>query len=366
MPIDFLTHSANQHVIRERENEKFCMNKVKVRLQILTTTCVLLGVLLFMPIAVIAHDARPVVVDIRETLPGIFLHSLRIPPTVEINNLPQLVWPQQCSATAITTTDVNFDAPMACTGVMAGKVFALDYPLFNPALATYYRLTTLDGLVTTAMQAPTEESWIVPEKLTGLEVATQYLRLGVEHIIGGYDHLLFVLGLLVIAGTGRRIFLTVTGFTLAHSITLSLSALGFVSIPIVPVEATIALSIVFLAHEISQQKKDSLTWRYPMLISFGFGLLHGLGFASALGEIGLVQNEALLSLLFFNLGVETGQLLFIAAIMILLVVLQKLVRQQSAGNSGFLLARRTELLAAYIIGIPSAYWLIERMAPFVM
>jgi hydrogenase/urease accessory protein HupE len=308
-----------------------------------------------------------VIVDITETLPGIFQQTLRIPNTVEFNNLPQLIWPQQCSrVSAASATAASPDAAMSCTAEMAGKVFALDYPLFNPALATYYRLTTLDGVVTTAMQAPTEESWTVPEKMSGVEVATQYLRLGVEHIIGGYDHLLFVLGLLVIAGTGKRILLTVTGFTLAHSISLSLSALGFVSIPIVPVEATIALSIVFLAHEISQQKKDSLTWRYPMLISFGFGLLHGLGFASALGEIGLVQNEALLSLLFFNLGVETGQLLFIGAIMLLLVVLQRALKQQSARISDALLKRRAELFAAYIIGIPSAYWLIDRIAPFVM
>jgi hypothetical protein len=344
------------------------MKKIIRRLQKLKTICVLLVGALLLPTVTSAHDARPVVVDIRETLPGIFRHALRIPPTVELNNLPRLIWPQQCSVTgtAGSTTEVNPDTLMTCSGAMAGKVFALDYPLFNPALATYYRLTTLDGAVTTAMQAPTEESWIVPEKLTGFAVATQYLQLGVEHIIGGYDHLLFVLGLLVIAGTGKRILLTVTGFTLAHSITLSLSALGFVSIPIVPVEATIALSIVFLAHEISQQKKDSLTWRYPMLISFGFGLLHGLGFASALGEIGLVENEALLSLLFFNLGVETGQLLFIAAIMLLLMGLQKLARPRSISNSGVLLARRTELFAAYVIGIPSAYWLIERVAPFVM
>jgi hypothetical protein len=202
--------------------------------------------------------------------------------------------------------------------------------------------------------------------MTGARVAIQYLRLGIEHIIGGYDHLLFVLGLLIIAGTGKRILLTVTGFTLAHSITLSLSALGVVTIPIVPVEATIALSIVFLAHEISQPKKDGLTWRYPMLVSFGFGLLHGLGFASALGEIGLVQNEILLSLLFFNLGVETGQLLFIAAIMLLVLGMQKMFHVHRTNNSGAFLARRAELFIAYVIGIPAAYWLIERVAPLVM
>ena len=342
------------------------MYKQKPHLRVLSFTFLSsLTALLLLPQILLAHDARPVVVDIAESLPGIFQYSLRVPPTVELNNQPELIWPEHCSATN-TAADAASSSLMSCEGELAGKIFALDYPLFNPALATFYRITTLDGAVTTAMQAPTEETWTVPEKMTGLRVAKAYLQLGIEHIIGGYDHLLFVLGLLVIAGTGKRILLTVTGFTLAHSITLSLSALGLVAIPIVPVEATIALSIVFLAHEISQQKKDSLTWRYPMLISFGFGLLHGLGFASALGEIGLVQNEVLLSLLFFNLGVETGQLLFIAAVMLLLVCLQKLFRLQATNNSGVLLARRSELIAAYIIGIPSAYWLIERVAPFVM
>ncbi len=318
--------------------------------------------LLLLPQFVLAHDARPVVVDVAETLPGIYQYSLRVPPTVEVNNQPILIWPEHCIAANAGTVNNSF---VACEGDLAGKAFALDYPLFNPALATFYRITSLDGGVTTAMQAPTEEAWIVPEKMTPMRVAKEYLQLGIGHIIGGYDHLLFVLGLLVIAGTGKRILLTVTGFTLAHSITLSLSALELVAIPIVPVEATIALSIVFLAHEISQPKKDSLTWRYPMLISFGFGLLHGLGFASALGEIGLVPNEVLLSLLFFNLGVEAGQLLFIAAIMLLLVVLQKSFRWQATANSGHFFTRGSELVTAYIIGIPSAYWLIERVAPFV-
>jgi hypothetical protein len=327
----------------------------------------LLTILMLLPRMLSAHDARPVVVDISETLPGIFQYSLRVPPTVELNNQPALIWPQQCAA-AKTSAETGADSAslVSCGDELAGKIFTLEYPLFNPALATFYRVTALDGSVTTAMQAPTEETWTVPEKMTAARVALQYLQLGIEHIIGGYDHLLFVLGLLVIAGTGKRILLTVTGFTLAHSITLSLSSLGVVAIPIVPVEATIALSIVFLAHEISQQKKDSLTWRYPMLVSFGFGLLHGLGFASALGEIGLVQNEILLSLLFFNLGVETGQLLFIAAIMLLLLGMQKTFRLQRENTSSPLLTRRAELFAAYVIGIPSAYWLIERVAPLVI
>ena len=201
----------------------------------------------------------------------------------------------------------------------------------------------------------------MPEAMTSLQVIKQYTLLGGEHIIGGYDHLLFVLGLLVIARTPRRILLTVTGFTLAHSITLSLSALGYVRVPIAPVEATIALSIVFLAHEISRQQFDSLTYRFPLLVAFGFGLLHGLGFASALGEIGLVREEAMLSLLFFNIGVEIGQLLFIATVAALVLTASRVL---PVATRSLLVRRRTDLVAAYLIGIPSAYWLIDRVVQF--
>jgi hydrogenase/urease accessory protein HupE len=215
------------------------------------------------------------------------------------------------------------------------------------------------------MLAPNEEVWTVPEAMTRSRVARDYLVLGVEHIIGGLDHLLFVLGLLVIARTPRRILLAVTGFTLAHSITLSLSSLALISIPIVPVEAAIALSILFLAHEISRQQHDSLTYRYPMLVSFGFGLLHGLGFASALGEIGLVSDEVFTSLLFFNLGVEAGQVLFILAVMALVWLLRRLPVSAMTNAGGAGTTRRMDLVASYLIGIPSAYWLIERVAQFV-
>jgi hydrogenase/urease accessory protein HupE len=328
----------------------------------ITVLLTLLSLCLFLcNTTALAHDARPVAVTITETLPGIYRATLRVPPTVAADNIPSLVWPSVCAAAD------SDGALIRCDGGLAGQQFTLDYPLFNPSLATFYRLQTLDGTPSSAMLAPNEELWIVPEAMTRGRVARDYLLLGIEHIIGGLDHLLFVLGLLVIARTPKRILLTVTGFTLAHSITLSLSALGMLSLPIVPVEAAIALSILFLAHEISQQQKGSLTYRYPLLISFGFGLLHGLGFASALGEIGLASNEVLVSLLFFNLGVEAGQVLFILAVGALVLMLQRVLRKMPVPQedaSGGVMAQRIDLLAAYVIGVPSAYWLIERVAQF--
>lgn len=311
---------------------------------------------------VIAHDARPVAVTITETLPGLYQATLRVPPAVERDNVPMLVWPSTCTA---AEGDTGRSGLVRCADGLIGQEFALDFPLFNPSLATFYRLQTLSAGDSTAMLAPTAESWVVPEAMTRGRVARDYLLFGIEHIIGGFDHLLFVLGLLVIARTVRRILLTVTGFTLAHSITLSLSALGLVNIPIVPVEAAIALSILFLAHEISRGQKDSLTYRFPLLISFGFGLLHGLGFASVLGEIGLVRSEVLVSLLFFNLGVEAGQILFILSVLALVLLLQRVFAPSPTENArSGVLARRADLLAAYLIGVPSAYWLIERVSQF--
>lgn len=318
----------------------------------------LLSLLAVLSGSVLAHDARPVAVTITETLPGFYRLSMLVPPTVERSNLPEVIWPATC--TRLQQEDA-VDRLMRCDGDLAGQQFSLSYPQFNPSLGTFFRLDRVAGGSTTAMLAPTHEAWTVPEAMTSMHVIRQYTLLGVEHIIGGYDHLLFVLGLLVIARTPRRILLTVTGFTLAHSITLSLSALGYVQVQIAPVEATIALSIVFLAHEISRQQFDSLTYRFPLLVSFSFGLLHGFGFASALGEIGLVREEAVLSLLFFNVGVEVGQLLFIATVAIL--VLATIRIWPAAGNS-VLARRRTDQLAAYLIGIPAAYWLIDRVVQF--
>src|SRR5690606_2830419 len=178
-----------------------------------------------------AQDARPVAVTITETLPGFFQWSLRVPPTVEANNLPVLVWPAICSAAA------NDGSLMRCEAPLAGAQFRLDYPLFNPSLATYYRLQLLDGATGTSLLAPNAAEWTVPLATSRARVARDYLLLGVEHIIGGLDHLLFVLGLLVIARTPKRILLAVTGFTLAHSLTLSLAALELIALPIAPVEA---------------------------------------------------------------------------------------------------------------------------------
>ncbi|MBW2190201.1 MAG: HupE/UreJ family protein [Deltaproteobacteria bacterium] len=185
-----------------------------------------------------------------------------------------------------------------------------------------------------------------------------------QHILGGYDHLLFLVCLLLIAGTGRRILVTITGFTIAHSVTLALSALGVVRVPVAPVEAAIALSIVFLAVEIVRGDPDSLTYRYPIAVAASFGLLHGFGFAAVLGETGLPQTEIPAALFFFNLGVEVGQIAFVVGI----IFVYQLARS-ALGALGLraLAADRLHQLrtpAAYAVGSLASLWMIQRVATF--
>ncbi len=182
--------------------------------------------------------------------------------------------------------------------------------------------------------------------------------LGISHILEGYDHLLFLACLILIAGTGRKILITVTGFTVAHSITLALSALNLVTVSIAPVEAVIALSIVFLATEIAKEPRDTLTYKYPALVSVCFGLLHGFGFASVLKEIGLPQTELATSLLFFNIGVEIGQIMFIFAVIILFKILLAIT---NISNDKL---RKLEVPAAYVVGSLASFWMVERVYSF--
>ncbi len=205
-----------------------------------------------------------------------------------------------------------------------------------------------------------ETAFTVPSDPGVLDILSSYISLGVTHILEGIDHLLFVFALLLLISGRARLFWAITAFTLAHSITLGAAALGWVNIPSPPVEAVIALSIVFLAYELTfaQTDRDPVTQRFPWIVSFAFGLIHGLGFAGALREIGLPEGDIPLALFSFNIGVELGQLLFIAAVVTIGItarhVFPKVQKQSSA------LTR----MASYGIGSLAAYWVIERVASF--
>ena len=197
-------------------------------------------------------------------------------------------------------------------------------------------------------------------------VSATYLRLGIEHILFGFDHLLFVLALVILVRDWRRVALTVTAFTIAHSITLAAATLDLVNMPGPPVEAAIALSIVLVAVEIVNARRGtpSLAARWPWLVAFCFGLLHGFGFAGALAEVGLPHHAIPIALLFFNLGVEIGQLAFVAAVLATGELFSHAVALRFEPASVQRTINRLDVTAAYAIGAVAAYWLIERTSAF--
>ena len=214
----------------------------------------------------------------------------------------------------------------------------------------------LDGRHYSSLLQPTSPTVTIEREPSMRVVAHTYVTLGIEHILFGFDHLFFVLALVIITRGTARIVKTITAFTLAHSVTLSLASLGFVHVPGPPVEATIALSIVFLALEIlrTSDGQSTLTSRKPWLVAFAFGLLHGLGFAGSLAEIGLPQGAIPLALACFNIGVELGQLAFVCVVLAVLHLLAQ--RRQSP-----MAARK---LAPYAIGSVSMFWVIDRLVAF--
>jgi uncharacterized membrane-anchored protein YitT (DUF2179 family) len=200
-----------------------------------------------------------------------------------------------------------------------------------------------------------------------LEVGRTYLVLGVEHILLGIDHLLFVLGLLFLVGSWRRLVATVTAFTVAHSITLAAATLGWVHVAQAPIEATIALSVMFVAAEIlhAAQGKPGLAARAPWVVAFVFGLLHGFGFAGALRGVGLPEKDVPLALLMFNVGVEVGQLLFIAGVVAILSLVTRLIRRGRSGEHGpWYTESMIRTPVAYVVGSLAAFWVVQRVVAF--
>jgi hydrogenase/urease accessory protein HupE len=222
---------------------------------------------------------------------------------------------------------------------------------------TLVRIQHGDGTTQVLRLTPEQPSFVVQVAPGPFQVASTYLVLGVEHILLGIDHLLFVLALLILVAGWRQLIWTITAFTAAHSITLAAATLGWVVVPPPPVEAVIALSIVFVALEIIRASRGdaSLGIRAPWLVAFAFGLLHGFGFAGALSEIGLPQQQIPLALFTFNMGVEIGQLLFVGAVLLLARLPARL---------GVRVPRGWERAAAYGIGSIAMFWVIERVAAF--
>ena len=241
---------------------------------------------------------------------------------------------------------------------LAGEIIEVN-GLASVSTDILLRIRLADGIEHSAILNSTHLSFSIPEQPSKSEVAISYWQMGTIHILEGFDHLLFLLTLLLIVQGIWPLLKTVTAFTLAHSLALVLATLGLVNLPSAPTEAVIALSILLLAVEVVHKNQGQHTFseRFPWLIAFSFGLVHGLGFAGALSEIGIPQNEVPLSLLMFNVGVETGQVLFVFVVSLLLLALNKF-----QANGTLLLTRA----APYAIDGVAAFWTITRVSSFLV
>lgn len=312
-----------------------------------------------------AHDARPVVVHLQEGTEGIQV-QWRVPRVSSMAAPPELQIPEGCKvrmppAQTPMGDSLRVETSWDCEGPLAGKELRLTWPLFNPGLSTLFRAELESGETHSQLLPPGKETWTVPDNGEATGPASGFLLMGIRHILLGLDHLLFAVCLMMIAGTPRRIVMTVTGFTVAHAITLALSTFGLVALPNSLVEAAIALSIVFVAAEIARGNRQTLTFRYPVVAAMIFGLLHGFGFASVLREAGLAGSRAFAALFSFNVGVEAGQLLLIAVIGIQVLSLRHLARRSGTRAARLLGPGRLEPAAAYVIGVAAMFWTVQRL-----
>jgi hydrogenase/urease accessory protein HupE len=320
-----------------------------------------LAVVALVALPALAHEVRPAYLDLREVGEGRFEVLWKTPMS---GDLRLALEPQFSGATANVT-------PVATRRMRNAAVQTWTMDAREPLRGQTLTIRGLDTTMTDALvrvefadgslwvkrftaQEPTAA---IPLRPAAAAVAAEYLKLGVQHILFGTDHLLFVLALLLLTASVAQLVKTVTAFTVAHSMTLGLATLGFVHVPQAPVEAVIALSIVFLAAEILRARNGTtgLASRAPWLVAFAFGLLHGFGFAGALAEVGLPEGQIPLALLFFNVGVELGQLLFIAGVLAALAALRRI---------RLALPRWRPLALPYAIGSVATAWLIQRLAVF--
>ena len=315
-----------------------------------------------LPVLSSAHEMRPGYLEIRETASDTYDVMWKVPALGEGMRLGlYLRFAEDVETVAEPVVGFLGNAHVQRmrirrTGGLTGTTVTID-GLDATFTDVLLRLERADGTEITHRLTPAAPSYVIEAKPGRGQVAWTYFVLGVEHILSGVDHLLFVLALLMVVVGWRKLVGTITAFTIAHSITLALAALGFVHVPGAPVEAVIALSIVFVAAEIIRARRGNpgLTARLPWIVAFTFGLLHGFGFAGALSDIGLPSSAIPLALFTFNVGVEAGQLLFVGLILMLYWVGRRL--QPTPPEWAW-------RVPSYAIGGLAAYWLIERVVGF--
>jgi HupE / UreJ protein len=321
--------------------------------------CALLALLLAAPAA--GHEVRPAFLELRELGGDTFEIVWRVPARGDLRLGLEIALPEACHDLGPRSADFVSDMheerwQTRCPGGLAGQRIAVE-GLARTVIDVIVRVVRADGATQTARILPSDPGFVVEATPGPLQVARTYLGLGIEHILLGTDHLLFVLGLLILVRGARQVAATITAFTVSHSLALAAATLGLVRVPPRPVEAAIALSIVFLAREIVRSRSVGAAPapRRPWEMAFGFGLLHGIGFAGALGRLGMPADAVPVALLFFNLGVEVGQILFIAAAFAVAAALRGLPSSRAVWASP---------LPAYAIGSVACFWMLQRIAAF--
>jgi len=309
-----------------------------------------------------ADEVRPGFLELKAVDAGVYTVKWKVPMKGDMVLSLKPMLPYVCSERTPPSRSSTGGAmitiwSVTCPSGIAGERISI-HGLENTRTDVLVRTVQQDGATQMARLTPGETSFEVTAETSDFEVVNIYTALGIEHILLGIDHLLFVFALLLIVNGWRRLLGTITAFTLAHSITLAAATLGYVHLPQPPVEAIIALSILFLATEIvhGQRGRPGMAERFPWLVAFIFGLLHGFGFAGALTEIGLPGQSIPLALLFFNVGVEIGQLIFVAVVVGAGWVLRQVVEKNSLIWG--------KVAASYVIGTIAAFWTIERIVAF--
>lgn len=316
--------------------------------------------------SVFAHEVRPAHLMVSEVSDGQYLVRWTVPAMGNRRLAIDPVFSGNCAETGDGVDGFAAGASVRswyidCDGALADTEIGFSN-LPGTMIDVLVQVTFLDGRYYTGLVRPRDPVFRVPARDSETSVFGSYLVFGVEHILLGWDHLLFVLGLVLLVTGWRRLVWAITGFTAAHSITLALAMLDVVRVPGPPVEAVIALSIVVLAVEAIRYRRtgvETLAIRAPWLVSMAIGLIHGLGFAAALSEYGLPGHARFVSLLGFNLGVEMGQLAFIGV----LVVLGVLVRRLEGRRAGWQ-QPRIQLLAMWFNGVCGSFWLVQRVTGF--
>lgn len=308
---------------------------------------------------VYGHEVRPAYLELRQTGAESWSVLWKVPAQGDMRLSIHPRFPENCALTSepivlLTSGAYAERTAIRCKGGLVGRAVGID-GLQATMTDVLVRAVRTGGSVQVAHLTPPAPTVVIEAVPGFLQVARTYMVLGVEHILGGVDHLLFVLGLLLIVQNRWMLIKTITAFTVAHSVTLATATLGWLHVPQPPVEAAIALSILFLASELAKQRHGhaGLMKRYPWIVAFMFGLLHGFGFAGALREVGLPEGDIPLALFTFNVGVEIGQLMFVSAVLLSLAALRSLVIR---------IPTWAHTLPIYGIGTMAAFWWMQRMA----